>query len=70
MKTKYNTINNLLENPGDISEIMKNPSQFGMDFWNELSNTDKRNLAFAAAAGLVMYGIYLGRQDDNYTIQQ
>lgn len=62
MKTKYETINNLLQNPSDISEVMSNPAQFGMDFWNELTNKDKQYIAFAAAAGLAMYGIYLGRQ--------
>lgn len=62
MKIKNKTISNLLQNPSDIAEIMSNPSKFGLDFWNDLSNNDKRNVAFAAAAGLVMYGIFLGRQ--------
>lgn len=64
MDTKYNTLNNLLKNPSDISEVVSNPGKFGMDFWEELSNKERSYLAFAAAAGLVMYGIYLNKQKD------
>lgn len=64
MNTKYDSINNLLKNPSDISEVISNPGKFGLDFWNELSNKEKSYLSFAAAAGLVMYGIYLNRQKD------
>ena len=64
MKTKYETLNKLIENPSAISEIVNDPARFGLDFWNELTPMEKRNIAFAAAAGLVMYGIYLGRQKE------
>lgn len=65
MKTKYNSINNLLSDPSQISEVMTNPAKFGLDFWNELSNNDKKYIALAGAAGLAMYGLYLGRQNDS-----
>jgi hypothetical protein len=64
MATKYNTINNLLQNPSDISEVVSNPGKFGLDFWNELSNKERSYMAFAAAAGIALYGIYLSRQKD------
>lgn len=62
MATKYNTINNLLKNPSDISEVISNPGKFGLDFWEELSNKEKSYIAYAAAAGLAMYGVFLSRQ--------
>lgn len=65
MRTSYQTINNLLDDPAQISEVVKNPQQFGMDFWNELSSQHKSYIAMAAGAALVMYGIYLNRQTDN-----
>lgn len=64
MNTKYDSINNLLQNPSDISEVISNPGKFGLDFWNELSNKEKSYLSYAAAAGLIMYGVYLSRQRD------
>ena len=64
MQTKYKTLNKVLQNPSEISEIMKDPAKYGMDFWNELSHKEQSYIVLAAAAGLAMYGIYLGRQTE------
>jgi hypothetical protein len=64
MQTNYQTINKLLDDPSEISEVMKNPQKYGMDFWNELSNQHKSYLMIAAGAGLFMYGVYLSRQSN------
>ncbi|WP_439882624.1 hypothetical protein ACSX1A_05525 [Pontibacter sp. MBLB2868] len=70
MRTNYNTINKLLDNPSEISEVISNPGKYGVDFWNELSNKHKSYIAFAAAACLVMYGIYLNRQEEEPMLEK
>lgn len=70
MKTNYKTLDNLLKNPSEISEVIQNPQKYGMDFWNELSDKHKSYLVFAAAAGLLMYGIYLNRQSSKYSLEE
>lgn len=64
METRYNTLNKVLNDPSEIGEIMKDPGKFGLDFWNELSNKERSYIAFAAGAGLILYGIFISRQQD------
>ena len=52
----------ILQNPDEIGKLMSNPGKYGLDFYNGLSNQNKQYIAFAAAAGLVIYGLYLNRQ--------
>ena len=60
--TSSKSIGDLLKNPEEIGKLMSNPGKYGLDIYNGLSNQNKQYLAFAAAAGLVAYGIYLNRQ--------
>ncbi|MFD2512287.1 hypothetical protein ACFSRY_00295 [Pontibacter locisalis] len=70
MKTNYKTIDNLIDNPSEISEVIKNPQKYGMDFWDELSEQHKSYVVFAAAAGLLMYGLYLYRQGSQMGLEE
>ncbi len=53
-------VNNLLKDPSKISEAFNDPAKFGMDFYDSLTTRQKQYIIFAAAAGLVAYGISLG----------
>ena len=57
-----NKISDLLKNPNAILDAVKNPGKFGLDFYKSLSNRQKQYLAFAGGAGLIVYGIILGKQ--------
>jgi hypothetical protein len=69
MKTNYKTIDKLLENPSEISEVMKDPAKYGKDFWYELSDQHKSYVMLAAGAGLLMYGLYLRNQGNQESIE-
>lgn len=58
-----NKIADLIKNPTAIMDAVKNPGKFGLDYYNSLSNRNKQYLVFAGAAGLLIYGIILGRQN-------
>ncbi len=55
-----NLLENLLHNPGEILNMVKNPGKFGMDTFNGLDTKQKQYVLFAVGAGLIGYGIYLG----------
>ncbi|MHC2992667.1 hypothetical protein OB13_14145 [Pontibacter sp. HJ8] len=58
---KTGALNNLLKNPSEILGVIKNPGRYGMDIFNDLTTKQKQYVLYAAGAGLIMYGIYLGR---------
>ncbi|WP_192820422.1 hypothetical protein [Rufibacter sp. LB8] len=51
----------LIQNPSEISAIISNPAESGMEFYQALPNKDKSYVAIAAGLGLLAYGFYLGR---------
>ncbi|WP_181306867.1 hypothetical protein [Rufibacter sp. XAAS-G3-1] len=51
----------LIQNPQEISNIINNPADSGMKFYQSLRNKDKQYVAFAAGIGLIAYGFFLGR---------
>jgi hypothetical protein len=57
------TLRDLFRNPSQIIGIITNPGKNGVDFIKSLSNNDKQYLAFAAGAGLIIYGIILNRRN-------
>lgn len=56
------SLRSLMENPSHLADIMKDPAKTGLDFYNGLSVKEKQYILFTAAAGLIGYAIYLGRQ--------
>ncbi len=60
-QNQYN-LKELLKNPNALMQAFQNPSKFGIDFYKSLSTRNKQYLAFAGAAGLIVYGVILGRQ--------
>ncbi|MEJ8756911.1 hypothetical protein WG947_07895 [Pontibacter sp. H259] len=57
------SIMSLVQNPSQLADILKDPAKHGLDFYNGLSVKEKQYILFAAAAGLLGYAIYLGRQN-------
>jgi hypothetical protein len=55
-----------MQNPSQLADIIKEPTK-GLDFYKGLSVKEQQYLLFAAAAGLVGYAIYLGRQHNQDT---
>lgn len=60
-----NTLESLVKDPAKLADIIKDPGRNGLDFYNGLSNKQKQYVLLAAGLGLVVYGIYLGRQKEN-----
>lgn len=56
------SLKSLMQDPSQLADIMKDPAKTGLDFYNGLSTKEKQYILFAAAAGLIGYAIYLGRQ--------
>ncbi|MCC9136984.1 hypothetical protein ACFSKU_05460 [Pontibacter silvestris] len=56
-----NSLKNLVEEPSQVKDIMNDPEK-GVDFYKTLPVKQKQYLVFAAAAGLVAYGIFLGKK--------
>ena len=56
------TLKNLLQDPSQLAAIMQDPGKKGLEFYNSLSVKEQQYLVFAAAAGLIGYGIYLNRK--------
>lgn len=54
------SLKNLLKNPSQLTDIMNDPSKKGLELYNSLSVKEQQYIVFAAAAGLIGYGIYLG----------
>ncbi len=52
----------MLTEPDNIHRAFEDPANFGKEVYNSLDNKQKQYLAFAAGAGLIAYGIYLGKQ--------
>ena len=55
------SLENLLKNPSEIFGIIKNPGKYGLDIYHGLSTKQQQYVLFAAGAGLILYGVYLGR---------
>lgn len=62
--TSPKSLVNILKDPSEIEALMNNPGRYGMDFYNGLSTKNKQYLVFAAAAGLIVYGLYLSQQKE------
>lgn len=58
--TSSNPLENLLKNPSDIMDAIKNPGRYGFDFYKGLDSKQQQYVLFAAGAALIGYGIYLG----------
>lgn len=56
-----------MKNPSEILGVFKNPGRYGMDVFNDLSTKQKQYVLYAAGAGLILYGIYLGRSKNSAT---
>ncbi|WP_242917768.1 hypothetical protein [Pontibacter liquoris] len=56
------SIKSLFQNPSHLTDILKDPSKKGLEFYNGLSVKEQQYIVFAAAAGLIAYGIYLNRK--------
>ncbi|MBC3538725.1 hypothetical protein ACFSC6_19960 [Rufibacter sediminis] len=54
-------LTDLIQNPQEISNIINNPADNGMRFYQSLRNKDKQYVAFAAGLGLIAYGFFLNR---------
>ncbi len=61
--SQQTSLQSLIQNPSQLADIMKDPGKHGLDFYNGLSVKEKQYIMFAAAAGLIGYAIYLGRQE-------
>ncbi|WP_299824782.1 hypothetical protein [uncultured Pontibacter sp.] len=70
MSDTANSLENLVKNPSQLADIIKDPATNGLDFYNGLSNKQKQYVLLAAGIGLVIYGIYLGRQGDGSNLTQ
>ena len=57
------SLQSLMKDPSQLADILKDPGRHGLDFYNGLSVKEKQYILFAAAAGLLGYAIYLGRQN-------
>jgi len=64
-KQSSNMLKDLLKNPRDLMNVARNPGKYAMDFYKSLSVQQKQYVAFAAGAGLILYGVYLNRQKRN-----
>jgi len=58
--TATTSLINMLKDPSQLADIMKDPSKKGLELYNNLSVKEQQYIVFAAAAGLIGYGIYLG----------
>ena len=56
------SLGKILTDPSELETLMKNPSKYGLDFYKSLTDKDKQYVAFAAAAGLIIYGLTLTRK--------
>ncbi|AKD03998.1 hypothetical protein POKO110462_12720 [Pontibacter korlensis] len=56
------SLRSLIKDPSQLADIVRDPKS-GIDFYNGLSAKEQQYIVFAAAAGLIAYGIYLGRQN-------
>lgn len=55
------SLKNLVQDPSQITEIINDPGK-GVKFFQRLSMKEQQYLIFAAGAGLIAYGIYLGKK--------
>ncbi|MCX2740969.1 hypothetical protein [Pontibacter anaerobius] len=56
------SLRSLVSNPSQLADIIKDPTR-GIDFYKGLSVKEQQYILFAAAFGLIAYGIYLGRSE-------
>ncbi|WP_347159435.1 hypothetical protein [Pontibacter chitinilyticus] len=52
----------LLQNPSQVTDILQNPGKKGLEFFQNLTPKEQQYILFAGAAGLLAYGIYVGRK--------
>lgn len=62
-KSDTQSLKNLVRDPSQLTDIIKDPGGKGVDFYKNLTVKEQQYILFAAAAGLIGYGIYLGRQN-------
>lgn len=55
----------LIQDPSEISAIVSDPAEKGVQFYQALPNKEKQYVIFAAALGLFGYGLYLNRMSKN-----
>ncbi|MBD1395727.1 hypothetical protein H9Q13_00990 [Pontibacter sp. JH31] len=55
-----NPLENLLHNPMEILNVVKNPGKYGLDIYKGLDIKQQQYVLFAAGAALIGYGLYLG----------
>ncbi|WP_190300353.1 hypothetical protein [Rufibacter hautae] len=63
-------LTDLIQNPQEISNIINNPADSGVKFYQQLRNKDKQYVAFAAGLGLIAYGFFLNRSSKSSTTGQ
>lgn len=54
----------LLQNPSELTDILEDPGKNGLAFYSGLSAKEKQYVIFTAAAGLLLYGLYIGWRKD------
>ena len=60
-KKSTKSLKDVLKNPSDLFSIVSNPNK-GIDLYNSLTTKDKQYVVFAAAAGLIVYGLTLSKK--------
>lgn len=56
------TLKNLVDEPSQVKDIINDPTEKGLSFYQDLPVKQKQILLCAAAAGLVGYSIYIGKK--------
>jgi len=60
--TATTSLKKMLQDPSQLVDVMNDPGKKGLELYNNLPVKEQQYLVFAAAAGLICYGIYLGRK--------
>jgi hypothetical protein len=60
-KLENTSLRSLIDEPSQLADIFKDPMK-GIDFYHGLSVKEQQYILFSAAAGLLLYGLYLGRK--------
>ncbi|WP_460920609.1 hypothetical protein [Pontibacter brevis] len=56
------SLGKILTDPSELDAVMKDPGQYGLDFYKSLTAKDKQYVVFAAAAALIVYGLTLNKK--------
>ncbi|MDX5421039.1 MAG: hypothetical protein LPK14_02210 [Hymenobacteraceae bacterium] len=57
------TLKSLFQDPKHLTGIMQDPGKKSLEFYKGLSVKEQQYIIFAAAAGLIAYGVYIGVKD-------